>query len=194
MALSLYTKTCAKNTAGNYNKVFLANATDITALTYGTDITALTVTTPYFGAVHAEIDSVNFKVEGTGGQNYFTKQTLTMKFAKKTTALMTFLNNLTTAVACGIVAIRVDGNGLAWLSGYDVAGVDKIARPYNMVKVTYDSGIKPSDQEGNFVTVELTRESEYDEAPFSALLSGDILDGKAGTTGGTNATQWVKYS
>jgi hypothetical protein len=187
MALSLYTKTCAKNTAGNYNKVFLANPGDITALTLTTgEISALTVASPLFQAVHAEIDSVNFKIEGTGGQNYFTKQTLTMKFAKKTAALMTFLNNLTTAVACGVIAVRVDGNGVAWLSGYDASGTDKIARPYNMIKANFDSGTKPSDAEGNFYTIELSRESEWDETPFDSTLSAALL-------GGT-ATAWVDYS
>lgn len=191
MALSLYTKTCGKNTPGNYNKVFLANPGDITDLTLTTNaISALTVASPLFQAVQAEIDTVNFKVEGTGGQNYFTKQTLTMKFAKKTAALMAFLTNLTNAVSCGVIAIRVDGNGTAWLSGYDTAitaeVADPIARPYNQIKVTYDSGTKPSDAEGNMVTVELTRESEWDETPFDATLSAALV-------GGT-ATAWVDYS
>lgn len=181
MALAIYSKTCAKNVSGNYHKVFFGAVTDITAITVSAspyEITAITNGTK-FKKFDAEIDSVQFKYEGAGAANYFTTQTLVMKFAKKTTALVAAIDELVKQVTCGVVAIHVDGNGLAWLDGYDGKATDPTARPFNKIKVTYDSGTKPSDEEGNIVVVELTRESEWPNIPFDSTLSSSILSGGA---------------
>lgn len=181
MALAAYAKECGKNTSGNLNKVFFTEVANISTITItDSEIAGVTMATGKgFQPYTAEIDSVQMKVEGNAGQNYYTTQTLVMKFAKRTVSLSTAIAALTDTIACGIAAIRVDGNGIAWLSGYDGAAIDKASRPYNKIKVTYDSGLKPSDAEGNAVTVELTRESEYDEIPFDATRSALIIAGGA---------------
>lgn len=172
MALAVYTKTCAKNVGGNLQRVYLSEIANIASVTGTTELTAVTMESgKYFQMAVAEIDSVQFKSEGQGASNYFDAQTLTMKFANRTKALDVFIESITDNIACGIVAIRVDGNGLAWMSGYDAAAVDKKSRPYNKCKISYDSGLKPSDEGGNQVTVELMRESENDEIPFNTALS-----------------------
>lgn len=176
MALAAYTKTCGKNVSGNFHKVFLTEVANLTSVTLtDLEISAVTMNgSTYFQMLVGEIDSVQFKSEGNGGPNYFETQTLTIKFAKASKEVNAVIEAITDAVTCGIVAIRVDGNGKAWMSGHDYNAVDKKARPYNQVKVTYDSGLKPSDAEGNIVTVELTRESEWDELPFTDTVSGYI--------------------
>lgn len=183
MALAVYTKSCAKNVGGNFNKVFLTEIANISSLsTNSSEITGITMESgKYFQMFIAEIDSVQMKVEGTGASNYFTTQTLIMRFANRTKALDAAIEAITDNIACGIAAIRVDGNGTAWLSGYDENGADKKARPYNKVKVTYDSGLKPSDEAGNSITVELSRETEYDEYPFNTAQSTAIATLDTGT-------------
>ena len=188
MALDAYVKTCGKNVAGNYRKVFFGLATEVDTVTVSNapyELTAIT-NSDKFKAFTAEIDSVQFKVEGTGGSNYYTTQTLTLKFAKKSKALITQLEELKAAVTCGVCAIHVDGNGVAWLTGYDARATDPTARPYNKIKITFDSGAKPSDAEGNMVTVELTRESEWQPIPFDATVSGAIIN--------ETATTYIAYS
>lgn len=193
MALVAYIKPCEKNAAGNLSKVYITEIDNITSVTgvttVGTDITAVTmVSEKKFHLYQAEIDSVQFKCEGMAGSNYLLTQTLTMKFKKRSAGLLTAIENLVTAIPCGLAVIRCDANGQAWLSGYDAVAVDKKARPYNKIKVTFDSGLKPGDTEMNAVTVELTRESEWDEVPFNATLSGGIATGNETTCTFISAT------
>lgn len=189
MALDAYVKTCGKNVAGNFKKIYFGLVTDITAATVTSgEITAITNSTKFKEFV-AEIDSVQFKYDGSGTSNYFTTQTLVMKFAKKTKTIILALEELKTAVTCGIAAIHIDGNGLAWLSGYDGEAVDPTARPFNKMKVTFDSGTKPSDADGNMITVELTRESEWLNHPFNTTLS-DAIIAKTSPT----ATDFITYN
>jgi len=182
MALDAYVKECAKNVAGNFNKVYITEAVNLTGVTGTTEITAVTMSgATKFHLYQAEIDSVQMKVEANSGQNYFTTQTLIMKFAKRSALLTTAIENLINNIPCGLCAIRVDGNGIAWLIGFDAAAVDKTSRPINKIKISYDSGSKPSDDGMNAVTVELSRESEYDEIPFNTALSTAIATTDTGT-------------
>lgn len=182
MALVAYTKTCGKNVSGNFHKVFLNEIANVTSITQSSsEISDVTVGSA-FQMVTAEIDSVTFKSEGNGSSNYFETQTLTMKFAKASKEVNTLIDALMDAITCGIAVIRIDGNGKAWLSGYDDSAVDKKARPYNKMKVTYDSGLKPSDADGNIVTIELMRESEWDEIPFTDTTSGYMATLSASAT------------
>ena len=175
MALDVYTKVCAKNVSGNLNKVYFAKASSVSSVTLTSgEISAITMAVG-FQKYEADIDSVQFKLEGSGSSNYFTTQTLSMKFAKKTKELTDAIDDLAVDLPCGLVAIHVDGNGTAWLTGYDVEAKDPISRPLNQMKVTFDSGMKPSDEGGNQYTVELTRESEYENYPFDATLSAAII-------------------
>lgn len=189
MALDAYIKACEKNAAGNLHKVYITEIDNIASVTGTTEITAVTMESGKTFHLHqAEIDSVQFKCEGTAGSNYVLTQTLIMKFAKRSVGLLTAIENLVSAIPCGVAVIRCDANGQAWLSGYDAAAVDKKSRPFNKIKVTYDSGLKPSDVEMNAVTVELTRESEWDEVPFNATLSGGIATGNETTCTFISAT------
>ena len=175
MALDAYIKTCAKNVSGNLNKVYIAKASSLTTLTLTSgEISAITMAVA-FQKYEADIDSVQFKMEGQGSSNYFTTQTLSMKFAKKTKDLVLAIDNLAIDLPCGLVAIHVDSNGTAWLTGYDAGAVDPAARPINKMKVTYDSGLKPGDDAGNQVTLELMRESEFENFPFDSTLSATII-------------------
>ena len=183
MAIAAYTKTCAKNVAGNFNKVFFNKISEVKTCTLasGEITTGFAIDSAKFQMYQAEIDSVQFKMEGNGAQNYFTTQTITMKFAKKTVGLVAAIDALAAEIPCGVAIIHVDGNGVAWLSGYDVAAYDPTSRPFNKMKVTFDSGTKPSDAEGNAVIVELSRESEWANVPFNATISAAIISGTATT-------------
>ena len=167
MALAPYAKATTKNVGGNFNKLFFTEIANITSVTGGTELTAVTmVGATKFQMVTAEIDSVQMKIEGSGNSNYFNTQTLVMRFAKRSASLTAFINSLT---------------------GFDEQGVDKWARPYNKIKVTHDSGVKPSDENQNSVIIELSRETEYDEIPFTSTVSG-YMASQSGSAG------WCAYT
>ena len=184
MALTKYSKVCSKNTPGN-SKLFFAHIADIQSITVTSgQISAITmVTGKKFVEFGAEIDTIQLTQEGKGKFAYFDSKKLIAKFAKKTPTLVSAKNELADAVVCGVVVIRVDNNGQAWLSGWDANNYGK--RPYNQIDVTYDSGTKISDEEGNVMTITLTCESTSDELAFDTTINTAIVSGTA---------TWIDYN
>lgn len=194
MAISEYIKTCAKNVPGNRLTVYLNEISYASSLTVSNgEITALTVATAgvatgKFVRVQADIDSVNFTNEGAGQSNYNETQTLEMMFGKKTASLVDLKDDLADAVACGIMAIRVDNNGQAWLSGWNEATKGGKERPYNRLETNFTSGAAPTDEDGAKMTIRLIRQAGNDELPFAAALNASIVKGSA------TAGAFIKFS
>jgi len=182
--ISEYVKTCAKNVPGNrltlyINQIRRANALTITS----GEVTALTVTatgaTGRFRKVQADIDTIKFTNEGAGGSSYMETQTLEFKVAKKSTNLVALKEDLADSIPCGIMAIRIDNNGQAWLSGWQAADKGGKERPYNRLETSFDSGAAPDEEDMNAETFRLIRKAGYDELPFAAALNALILKGSA---------------
>ena len=194
MAISEYIKTCAKNVPGNRLTVYLVEIAYANSLTVvAGEITALSVAsaggaTGFFQRVQADIDSVSFVNEGAGQSNYNETQTLEMAFGKKTAALVDLKDDLVDAVACGIMAIRVDNNGQAWLSGWNEATKGGKERPYNRLETNFTSGAAPTDEDGGKMTIRLIRQAGHDELPFAAALNKPIIEG------GATAALFIKFS
>ena len=182
--ISEYVKTCAKNVPGNrltlyINQIRRANALTITS----GEVTALTVTatgaTGTFSKVQADIDTIKFTNEGGGGASYMETQTLEFKCAKKSTNLVALKEDLADSIPCGLMAIRIDNNGQAWLSGWNAADKGGKERPYNRLETSFDSGAAPDEEDMNAETFRLIRKAGYDELPFDATLNALILKGSA---------------
>jgi len=180
--ISEYLKSCAKNVPGNKATVYInqIRRADSLTVTAG-EVSALTVTatgaTGKFVKVQADLDGVKFTNEGAGKTSYRETQALEMMFAKKSTTLVDLKADLADSIPCGVMAIRVDGNGQAWLSGWNEATKDGKERPYNELASNFDSGASPADEDGNKLTLTLTRNAGYDELPFNSLLNANILAG-----------------
>lgn len=190
MPISEYIKTCAKNVPGNRLTVYLKEISKANSITVVSgEITALTLgATAKFQRVQADIDSVNFTNEGAGQSNYNETQTLEMVFGKKSTGLLTLKDSLADSVACGIMAIRVDNNGQAWLSGWNEATKGGKERPYNRLEANFSSGAAPTDEDGAKMTMRLIRQAGNDELPFATVLNSSIL------RGATAAAVFIKFS
>jgi hypothetical protein len=190
--ISEYLKTCAKNVPGNrltlyINQIRRANALTVTS----GEVTALTViatgATGKFKKIQADIDTIKFMNEGAGGASYTETQTLEFKCAKKSTNLVALKEDLADSIPCGLVAIRIDNNGQAWLSGWQAADKGGKERPFSRLETSFDSGAAPDEEDQAAETFRLIRKAGYDELPFAAALNASIL--KASST----AAAFIKF-
>lgn len=190
MSITNFIKSCTKNIAGNDHQLFFAPARMVTGITVTTgEVSAVTmsdaVTGPpaipagLFSVVEADLDSVQFTSDGTAAKGYYSQQNLIAKFSKKSVALEKLVAELVDAATCGIVAIRVDGNGKAWISGVAQA-TDGGNRPYMSVQEQFDSGESIEDSEdGNRYTITLSRMSAVREYPLDDTLTASVIGGTA---------------
>jgi hypothetical protein len=179
MALAKYTKVCAKNTPG-ISWIAIAEKANMTALTLTTGEVSAITGSGAFKPVAFEIDTAEYKEEATGGNSIAWKQTLSFMLDKPVTAMMTFLNALTDAVACGVYAIIKDNNGVYWLIGYN-SGDEKARRGLNEIKLTRDSGKKPSEQDKQTVSIELSGEIPCMAIPFDSTQTTALNGGSSPT-------------
>lgn len=178
MAIAVYVKICSKNTPGNTTIAFteLDNITSITIVSEEVTVVTMSGLTK-FHQFDADIDSVKMTLEGSGGSSYFQTNKLEARFSKLTAGLITAKQSLVDAVTCGALAVVLDGNGQAWLLGWNT--VDLGRRPLNKITSNFDSGMKPSDENANAYTITLESESGYDPLPFEATPNATIVAGTA---------------
>jgi hypothetical protein len=183
MSITNYVKGCTKIIAGNDNKLFLLPVANMDTLAItANEITAIALeaTADGFSIIEADLDSVGYTSTGVAARGFFSEQSLVMQFSKKSTTLMTLVDELRANAGCGIIAIRRDGAGNYFLSGY--AAVDEMAgnRPYDSVQADFNSGASIEEtEEGNMYIVTLSRKSATEEYLLDSILSGTIDDGTA---------------
>lgn len=189
MSISNFIKDCTKNIAGNQESLFVAPYPKVVGITLTDDEVSAIEMSPAvvdpvvpigtFAYLESDLDSIQYTSDGTAARGYFSEQNLIAKFSKKSKALEKTVSELTDSATCGLVAIRVDGNGKAWISGIAPATAAG-NRPYMSVQDQFDSGEGIEDSEdGNRYTITMSRMSATKEYPFNAALTEDILDGSA---------------
>src|SRR5512133_3849673 len=157
MALAIFTRTCAKNVSGA-SKVFIADASVVTAVTVTSgEVSAITGTTPFM-RVDAEQDSVSWeqKEERIGTNNSKISNTIDFSVVPPSKDTNTFLQALIDGSPCGLLALIQDGNGKVWLVGYNAT--DAKARPLRLNNFTHATGKGVSEESGNTVPVQLYNE------------------------------------
>nr|AKH47527.1 hypothetical protein [uncultured marine virus] len=175
MAISNLVKVCGKNTSGN-SKVFYSEVGNITSITItGGEVAAVTMSsTNKFHEFDADLNTINFIGTGTGKTSYSKTQALKIGISKKTTATIAAVKSLADAVPCGVVAIRLDNNGQAFLSGWS----DNLSNgtPYNQIDDVYDSGTTRADESpAQSYEVTLTGTTDGDEIPMDATVNATII-------------------
>jgi len=183
MAFGSFLKTCVKNTPGNQYQAYLAPVASVTSITLTSgEVSAVTMnSTAKFQRVQGKLDKVKMVRAGKAGTNFVDTHTFTMMFDKMTSALSTWLygtDGIADQATCGIIAIRVDNNGQAWISGIGPAAIDGALRPYQQVDINYDSGETPEDDAAHPEII-LTRKGAAPEYPFDATITGTITGGTA---------------
>ena len=180
MALANYLKTCAKNTPGNAYELYIAPSGSVTALaeTSG-EISTLTAAADVFKRVQADIDTVQFTMEGTFKTAGGYTQNLIAKFSKPSTELNTLIDELVDGIACGFEAIWVDGNSKVWLAGVSIDTKEGSSRPFNQMTTSLDSGLLMTDEGVQADTITLTRLSGYRPVELDDTLAAAVLGGTA---------------
>lgn len=180
MALSNYSRVCAKNTPGNFAEVYLAAISRINSVTESSsEISAVSMasSTPslLFQMVQADIDSVQYTIEGSGATSYQETGNLIFKCSGLTKELIELQHEIASLLPCGLAAIHVDNNGEAYISGISTAAKEGKLRPYTKATFAFDSGTKPDDEGMNSLTVTLTRQGKYGLTPFIATSQAKIV-------------------
>lgn len=178
MAIAVYPKTCTKNTPGNTTIAFteVGNITSVTIVSEEVTVVTMTGATK-FHQFDADIDSVKMTMEGSGGSSYFQSNKLEARFSKLTKELITAKQSLVDGINCGLLAVVLDGNGQAWLMGWNTTDLGR--RPLNKITANFDSGMKPSDEDTGAYTITLESETGYDPLPFEATPNATIVGGTA---------------
>ena len=175
MAIAVYTKVCAKNTAGN-TRVFIAEAANITSVTgAATEISAITMATgKTFHEVQADIDTV-IRTEVAEGKrsNISYTHRVEMHLAKPILAMNTFRESLSAASPCGMCAIVQDANGESWLVGWNESDCGN--RGLFLAQDDSNSGATPNDEDGNIVMIALETSSGYLDIPFDDTEKAAII-------------------
>lgn len=178
MAIAVYPKVCAANVPGNTTILFteVANVTSITIVSE--EITVVTMDgATKFRQFDADTDSVKMTLEGSGGNSFFQNNKIEARFSKLTKELITAKQSLVDGINCGLLAVVLDGNGQAWLMGWNTADLGR--RPLNKITANFDSGMKPSDEDTGAYLITLEGESGVDPLPFETTPNGTIVDGTA---------------
>ena len=181
--LSKYTRPCGKNVPGNKSRIFIAhkrNVLSITATAGQSDasVTAITMRTAsaghQFQLIEADFDTVQFTSNGQGGTNYFRTQNIIGKFSALSKDLISLEDDLAESLPCGLVVIRCDNNGKAFISGISIPTKEGNERPWNKGTIEYDSGTIPTDEGTQAMTLTLERMGGYGESPLNATLTNLI--------------------
>lgn len=177
MAIAVYPKTCASNVPGNQS-IFYDEVGSITSVTISSgEVTAVTMATGTFSEFDADIDSVKMTMEGNGGSSFFQNNKVEARFSKLTKELVTAKQSLVDAVTCGAVVIVLDGNGQAWLMGWNATELG--TRPLKKITANFDSGMKPSDEDTAAYLITIEGESGVDPLPFESTPNATIVAGTA---------------
>lgn len=189
MALSIYTKTCAKNIAGN-NAVLVTEASNVSSVVVDAsgEVTAINMNaSATFKQLQADQDSILRVEEAYGSDsNLSYAHSIEMGFAKGSVNLNTLRDSLAAASACGIIAIVQDSNGKSWLIGYNE--VDGTKRALRLTQDNYGSGNSPADEDVQKADVILASISGYVDLPLDSALNTSISDALA--AGGGTAIEW----
>lgn len=184
MAFSSFLKTCVKNTPGNRDEVYLCTKADITSITLTSEeVSAITMESgKKFKRFQGELDKVQFQTSAQASTVFSEEQTLTMSFSKKTKAFNVAIygaDGVIDQVVCGLIVIRVDGNGRGWISGISPATVEGKQRPYKRAEVNFDSGMSPTEEDGAQPQLILKRTGQSPEYPLDDTLNAALVGGTA---------------
>jgi len=184
MAFTSYLSPCIRNTPGNQNQVYMCPVASITSITLTSNEVSTTTMNgaALFQRVQGALDKVRMAKVANATNNFNETQTLTMRFKKFTSALSTWIygtDGIINQVVCGMVIIRVDGNGQAWISGISPAAVEGALRPYQKATINFDSGEAPTEEDAAQPELVMERSGAAPEYAFDSTINATIIGGTA---------------
>jgi hypothetical protein len=178
MSLGIFTQVCAKNTSGA-SVIYIAEKAVATAFTISStpfEITAITGTTPFM-RVDTIQDSVEWNEEGArvGLNNWSIKNTINFDIMAPNKTTNVFLQALLDTSPCGLYAIILDGNGVAWVVGVNTVDVGN--RPLRLGKQSHKTGKGLQVAEGNVIQITLENDCSGFAIPLNSTLTAMIVAG-----------------
>jgi hypothetical protein len=176
--LGIFTQVCAKNVSGA-SVIYISDKTLATGFTISTtpfEITAIAGTTP-FHRVDTIQDSVEWNEEGSrvGLNNWMIKNTVNFDIMAPNKTTNVFLQALLDDSPCGLYAIILDGNGVAWVIG--VNSIDGGNRPLRLGKQSHKTGKGLSVAEGNIIQISMENDCSGLAIPLDATLTAMVVAG-----------------
>jgi hypothetical protein len=160
MAITAYTKTCARHTPGNTTLILFSadevagvvlSSGNVTGITLDSGKTAVVVT--------ADTDGIKTIIEPvtTKGGLYYVTQKIEAHFSKLSATLMGLIEDLADQSVCGIGALVTDNNGGQWLYGANVTSASTAeVKGLYMETAPYDSGLNLDEEDADKFVVTLT--------------------------------------
>jgi hypothetical protein len=182
MAIAAYTRVCAKNVTGNL-RLYLSEVTNITSIVVtANEIATFTAGATSFKKTEGTLDTLTRTEKAEGGKaGYKFTHEIKMGFAKPSTALKTQIESLEAASPCGIAAVILDGNGQAWLVGYNQT--DLKDRGLAVVDASLDTGMAPGEDGKQGFDVTLRCISSEHALPFNSVINATIVGASAAWLG-----------
>ena len=164
MALSGYTKVCAKHTPG-IQELWLGAKVGWTSGTITNSAGAVEVTELVQDLVKWEFDIDGVKVEengtGTKGGLFYVEKTIEIKISKLNDAMLVAFRNLANASPCGLCAGYKTNNGYWYCAGFEIEGDEATSTALSFDRGFYletspiNTGNDPTEEEADMVTVTL---------------------------------------
>ena len=179
MAIANYTRVCAKNVPGN-SRLFFTEKDNISSVTVTSgEVSAITMGTGLtFHEFKSDQKSIRRKQTESNIQgNLVVTHQVEAKFKGLSVDLNDSRDELHDALACGLVVIVVDANGVGWLIGWSDTQFGDEA--LDTIEAEDDSGISAADSEMGKYSLTIKGVSGYLDIPFDSTASEELLDGSA---------------
>jgi hypothetical protein len=178
MSLGIFTQVCAKNVSGA-SVIYISDKTLATSFTISStpfEITAIGGTTPFY-RVDTIQDSVEWNEEGNriGLNNWAIKNTVNFDIMAPNKTTSVFLQQLLDGSPCGLYALILDGNSVAWIIG--VNPTDGVNRPLRLGKQSHKTGKGLSAADGNIIQISMENECSGLAIPLNSTLTAMVVAG-----------------
>lgn len=192
MALSTFVRACIRNIAGN-RYLFLTEAVNVTNVTVTSgEVSDITMAFgESFKQIQADQDGPRRLEGGTGRkESFYFEHLIEFGCSKASVSLNDFIEDISDASHCGIIAIVVDNNGQGWLIGWNEW--DKKKRPMYLSQDNFTSGAGLNDDGANRHDIILRCTSGAVDLPLDSTLNAYVLaqiaTGQPATLGFTQPT------
>ena len=175
MSIVNYIKVCERNVGGNMY-LFLTEVANVYSVTITSgevsDIVMVGVTT--FKQIQADQDAI-VRLEPQLGkkEKIFYDHLVNFTCSNARTELTDLANQLAEASVCGIIAIVMDSNGLAWLVGWNDDDEDR--RPLFLAGDDFTTGKDITEEESGKAKFSLNTKSSYKDLPMNSTINTYIL-------------------
>ena len=174
MALSAFTKVCAKHTPG-IQELWLGAKTDFTSGTLASDeVTGLVQDLVQWDA---DIDGIKVEQNATGtkGGLFYVEKSIEIKVSKLDDTILVALRNMVGDSPCGLCAVYKTNNGYWYCSGFEAESTTALSfdRGYYLETAPVTTGNEPTEEDADMVTI--TLKGTFDNYDYIVIPDGGAI-------------------